>query len=183
MRARKEGKTQTMNYLIAAALSGILIAVVARLLVGVLLSVVYSVVPRLLWAPRPPEGAALAPSDIAALMLMPIIWLGYLLWGGLAGALAWKYRASEAVRPRRIALLICLGLLLVNSGWFLWLIGVLVGMSGKYGPPPDNDWRYALLAFAGLSVEPIVAGFAILKMPKWLQYLHQPIHDFLHYGR
>lgn len=116
-------------------------------------------------------------------MLMPVIWLGYLLWGALAGALAWKYRADEAARTRRIALLACLTLLLVNSGWFLWLTGVLVGLSGKYGPTPGNDWRYALLAFAGLSVEPVVAGFAVLKMPSWLQYLHQPVYNFLNYGR
>lgn len=183
MRARVKAVRHTTTHLIAAALCGMLVAVVARLLVGILIFVVYSFVPRLLWAPRPPEGSALASSDIAALMLMPVIWLGYLLWGGLAGVLAWKYRTEETARARKISLLVCLGLLLVNSGWFLWLTGVLVGMSGKYGPPPGNDWRYVLLALVGLSAEPIVAGFAVLKMPKWLQYLYQPVHDFLNYGR
>ncbi|GIV20742.1 MAG: hypothetical protein KatS3mg023_2493 [Armatimonadota bacterium] len=183
MRRQQKAKAQTITLLIAAVLSGMLVAVIARLLVGVLLAAVYAIVPRLLWSPRPPEGAVLAPSDITALMLMPVIWLGYLIWGGLAGALAWKYRADETARARKVAVLLCWGLLLINSGWLLWLVGVLVGLSGKYGPPPGNDWRYALLAFAGLSVEPIVAGFAILKMPKWLQYLHQPVHDFLNYGR
>ncbi len=116
-------------------------------------------------------------------MLMPVIWLGYLMWSGLGGGLAWRHRADETARARKLVMFLCLGLLLINSGWLLWLAGVLVGMSGKYGPPPGNDWRCALLAFAGLSVESIVAGIAILKMPKWLQYLHQPVHDFLHYGR
>ncbi|GBC95595.1 hypothetical protein HRbin16_01386 [bacterium HR16] len=183
MYAKERARGRNVAPLVAAALAGILVAVIARLLVGALLSIVYSIVPRLLWSPRPPEGAVLTPSDITALMLMPVIWLGYLLWGGLAGALAWGYRSDETARARKIALLICLGLLLVNSGWFLWLTGVLVGMSGRYGPPPGNDWRYALLALTGLSVEPIVAGFAVLKMPRWLQYLHQPVHDFLSYGR
>ncbi|GIV17441.1 MAG: hypothetical protein KatS3mg022_2876 [Armatimonadota bacterium] len=34
-----------------------------------------------------------------------------------------------------------------------------------------------------MTIEPAVNALAILKMPKWLQYLHQPVHDFLNYGR
>jgi hypothetical protein len=183
MRARQKAEGEPITYPIAAALSGVIVAVIARLLVGTLLAAVYTVLPGLLWSPRPPEGTVLAPSDITALMLMPGIWAGYLFCGGLAGVLAWKYRAEATARARKIALLLCWGLLLGSSGWFLWLTGVVVGMSGRYGPPPGNDWRYALLALAGLSVEPAVAGLAVLQMPRWLHYLHQPVHDFLQYGR
>lgn len=183
MRASQKRNGQDATRWIAATLSGIFVAVAARLLVGILLYAVYAGVPPLLWASRPPEGTVLATSDLVSLMLMPVIWIGYLLWGGLAGALAWKFRAEDATSKRRTALFLCWGLLLVNSGWFLWLAGVLAGALGRYGPPPGNDWRFALLALTGLLVEPVVTGVGILRMPRWLQYLHEPLYDMLKYGR
>lgn len=45
MRERQKAKVQTMAPLMAAVLSGMLVAVIARLLVGVLLAAVYAIVP------------------------------------------------------------------------------------------------------------------------------------------
>ncbi|MEJ5252460.1 MAG: hypothetical protein HPY54_16745 [Chthonomonadetes bacterium] len=66
-------------------------------------------------------------------------------------------------------------LLLLTSGWVLWLAGVIGGI--LFYPPPGGVLRPALLSVAGLAVEPLVTGMAILRMPQWLAYLYQPIQS------
>ena len=165
--------------LLSAAVAGIVVLAFARVFVGTLLWVVYAGTPPVLWGKHIPEGTTLATSDILALMLSPAIWTGYLLFGSIAGALAYRFESPEDSRKRRLALLCCWALLLISSGWFLWITGIIVGLSGKYGPPPGGDWRYGALAILGASVEPSVTGIAILRMSRWLQSLHAPIKSLL----
>jgi hypothetical protein len=165
--------------LVSASLVGVLVLAVARVLVGTLLWAIYAGMPPVLWGKHIPEGTTLATSDILALMLSPAIWTGYVLFGSIAGALAHRFESPEDSRKRRLALFCCWTLLLVSSGWFLWVTGIIVALSGRHGALPGGDWRYGALAFLGASVEPSVTGVAILCMSRWLQSLHAPIKSLL----
>lgn len=163
-----------------ALLAGILVLVLARLLVLVLLHAVYATLPKLLWWGTGTTPLGLTVYDILRLLLNRWVWTVYLLWGGVAGLVTWFNRDASQSRKQQMGLRVCFALLLLTSGWVLWLGGVIGGI--LFAPPPEGVLRPALLSLAGLAVEPVVTATAILRLPRWLEYLCEPL-DLFYLGR
>lgn len=163
-----------------AILIGLLAISAARLTVVSLLVVFAWITSNLLWSLRVPDELKVSPVWIGSLIASPYAWFAYLLWGSIAGILAWHYQGTVLVQRR--ALWLCWGLLLVQIGWFFQPVeigAVLLHLRPMY----PHGWRVVAEAGILMMIEPVVNALAILQMPRWLQYLHQPVHDFLNYGR
>ncbi len=161
-------------------LIGLLVVSIARLLVVSLLAVFAWITSNLLWSLRVPDELKLSPVWVNSLIVSPYTWFAYLLWGSTASILAWHYR--HAALAQRRALWLCWGLLLIQTGWFLQPLemgAVLLHIRPMY----PHGWRVVAEGGVLMMIEPVVNALAIFKMPKWLQCLRQPVHDFLNYGR
>ncbi len=155
--------------LIQSSLAGMLVMAVARLLVVAGLYLVYGTVPRWVFPSELSGSGWLTLRDIYYLLSQWWIWTAYLLCGGVAGAAVWVYQDSGRPHLLDRALRVCFVAVLLTGGWAVWLGGVVVGMI--FYPPPEGVIRPLVVALAGLSVEPPITAFAILRMPQWLNYL------------
>lgn len=157
-----------------AVLVGLLVSTAGVVLVA-LTPFAQRVICWVLWLFHAPEEVFLSLASTSSLLLYPNLWIPYTLWGGVAGAATAWLAQGQGRRAEQVASLCCLLALLVQRGWFTGFVVALTRL--------PEDWRFGVLNIGGLVLELSVASLVILGMPKWLDHLYRPVHNFFHYGR
>lgn len=178
MRVRQQSNAEQIT---AALLVGTGVMLVTRLLVVGLMGLSEWLMGILVWSSHIPDELRFQPVWFMSLLSTPYYWVVYLVCGGIAGVTSWRYQTAVDQRQRKMVLRLCFAGLLILTGWFLMpteAIMVLTGLRPMY----PHGWRIILQGSPVMMVEPVLAGIALLKMPTWLRFLHQPVTDFLRGG-
>lgn len=174
-------QTSMTEQVTTAVLIGAGVMLVTRLLVVGMMGLSIWLMGSILWSSQIPDVLRFQPVWFTSLLISPYHWGVYLGCGAIAGAISWRYQTPLDKRRFRLALRLILVALLILTGWFLMPVEPIMVLTGLL-PMYPHGWRVIVQGLPAVMVEPVLAGIALLKMPTWLRFLHQPVTDFLQGG-